>query len=297
MITLTILSILFLILGLFVGKLLVSKGVHINLRIDDPKQQTNILIGLGFITFLLVLLSFFEKYNLTKNISLFIPAIISLYFSSYIAEFFIIICFFIIGILVYLEIGNNSTRQTKIQLFSLLLFISFILSLLIHQILPIANYISTSKMIGKNIVIQTTDYTCVPATIATLGRITGKYPEMTEKEATLLTKTDRRGTNTINEIKALKKLNFNPEYKRGLTVKDLEKINQLGILHVREKVGNKIFHHAVTFIEANPETQTVKVINPFYGIQAIPYDDMKEYWYGEGIFINESPFSYSLMVE
>lgn len=283
---LALLSLIFFILGAFFGKNLAVFGIRNDFNIEDPKYQKWILITLGIIPIIVLFLVFLDKSNFTQKITLFIPEIVLLYLGAYFYHLSILIAFFLSGIVIFLEIFNKSTSQTKTQLFAGLLIISLLLSLIFYKISPIIGKVKEPKIID-NIVLQTTDVTCVPASIATLGRFTGKYPDMTEKEVALLTNTNRLGTSTLVEIRALKKLGFNPEYRRGLTFNDLIKINKIGVLHVREKIALKLINHAVALLSINDEKKVVKIGNPLYGMQDKSYEEMKDYWYGEAIFINE----------
>jgi hypothetical protein len=283
---LALLNLIFFSLGAFLGKVLASYGVSNDFNIENPKYQKWILITLGMIPIIVLFLIFIDKSNLTQQMTIFIPEIILLYLGHYTYYLIIVIAFFILGVLIFLEIFNKSTSQTKTQLFAGLFLISLLLSLILYKISPIIDKLKEPKIIN-NIVIQTTNFTCAPASIATLGRFTGKHPQSTEKEVTFLTNTNRLGTSTLAEIRALKKLGFNPEYRRNLTLNDLIKINKIGLLHVREKITFKLVNHAVALLSINKEKKVIQIANPLYGIQNKSYEEIKDYWYGEAIFISE----------
>jgi predicted double-glycine peptidase len=284
---LALFSLLFFIIGVLGGKFLASLGVTINFNLENSLSQKWILIILSAIPLIVLFLILMDNLNLTHQVTMFIPEIILLYLGEYIYDFIIVIGCSILGLLISLELCTKSTHQTKIQLFIALLIISLGLSFLVHKTWPIVGELRNPKVIDNYIVLQTTDFTCVPASIATLGRVSGKYPQLSEKEVVLLTNTDRRGTSTLAEIKALKKLGLNPEYRRGLTVDHLSTINRPAILHVREKITtNTIIVHAVALLSVNNAKKVLKIANPLYGIQYKSYEQMKDYWYGEAVFIS-----------
>jgi hypothetical protein len=284
---LILVSSIFVILGVLGGKFLASKGVTINLNIENPQYQKWILIILSIVPVIVLFLVWLDKLKLTQKVTIFIPDIILLYFGEYLYDLVIVIGCFVLGLLIGLELFSQGTSETKTQLFIALGVISFVLSLLIYQILPIIGQLKEPQIIDNYIVLQTTDFTCAPASIATLGRLTGKHPQLTEKEVTFLANTTRLGTSTLAEIRALKKLDLNPQFRRNLTVDDLGKINQFAVLHVREPIGRKLINHAVVLLSVDREKQVVKIANPLYGIQYKSYEQMKEYWYGEAVFIRD----------
>ena len=287
---LTIFTFLSFFLGGVLGKYVASKGVSLDFTIDNPKYQKWILIILAIVPLLIVALNLAKKYNISQKVILFIPDIVVLYLGEYLYDLGIIFCTIITGFILGLGLFNQLTFNGKIKLFSLVIIISFCLSLLVHKTLPIVGELKEPKIIN-NIVLQTTDVTCSPATIANLGRFTGKYPELTEKQVVLLTNTDRLGTSILAEIRALKKLGFKPEYHRGLMITDLYKINQPGILHVQEKIANQRIAHAIALFSSEPKTKTFELVNPLYGLENKPEQEMKDYWYGEAIFVQADNFN------
>lgn len=272
---------LFFIIGALLGKWLANKGITPNINLS---QYQNLILGiLVCITLFVLGLVLVDKLNLTQKLSLLIPNIILLYLGAYIYHCALIFGVFIMGLLIFLEFSQ--TKQKNIaQLFSALILISLPLTLIIHFLWPITNQFGSPKIIN-NIVLQTTDYTCAPSAIATLARFTGKNPQLSEREAVLLTNTNRRGTSTLMEIRAMKKLGLNPEYRRGLTTEDLLEINKPAILHVKEKIGSRVVPHAIALLSVNPENKTLEIANPLYGKQQISIEDMKGYWYGEAVLV------------
>jgi hypothetical protein len=136
---------------------------------------------------------------------------------------------------------------------------------------------------------QTTPYTCAPSTIATLARYTKKDPNFTEKAAIALTKTNRFGTTTLAEIRALTKLGLNPQYRHNLTIDDLISLGHPALMHVKEKnkSGKGLrFSHAVAYLAADPTKQLVLIGNPLYGLQIKAFHELDQYWFGEIITVN-----------
>jgi hypothetical protein len=109
---------------------------------------------------------------------------------------------------------------------------------------------------------------------------------MTEKAAVELTKTNRFGTTTLGEIRALKKLDLNPQYRHNLTVDDLITLGQPAIMHVKEKnkTGKGVrFSHAVAYLAVDRPKKLVLIGNPLYGLQIKTFAELDRYWFGEAI--------------
>lgn len=285
MFALILVSLLFIIFGALSGKFLAVKGVTINLNIENPKAQKWILITLSIVPLIVLLFVWLDKLKINQKVTIFIPSIITLYFAEYLYSFMIVISCYVLGLLIGLELFKGNKLGIKTELFVGLAVISLFLSLLFYQKYPIINILKEPKIIDNYIVLQTTDFSCAPASIATLARLSGKHPELTEKDVTLLTKTSRIGTSVLAEIRALKKLDLNPEFRRNLTVDDLADINLPAIIHVREPIGKNFINHSVALLSVNKDKKIVKIANPLYGVEYKSYEEIKDYWYGDAVFI------------
>jgi len=285
MLGLILVSSLFIILGALSGKFLAIKGITINLNIENPKTQKWILIILSIVPLIVLLLTWLDTLQISQKVTIFIPNIILLYLAEYLYNFMIVIGCFVLGLLIGLELFNGSKSDSKTELFVGLALISLVLSLLVYQKYPIINTLKEPQIIDDYIVLQTTDFSCAPASIATLARLSGKHPQLTEKDVTLLTNTGRLGTSALAEIRALKKLDLTPEFRRNLTVDNLAEINLPAILHVKEPIGKNLINHSVALLSVDRDKKIVKIANPLYGIEYKSYEQMNGYWYGEGVFV------------
>ncbi|AFZ35761.1 peptidase C39 bacteriocin processing [Stanieria cyanosphaera PCC 7437] len=271
--------------GLF-GKKLASLGVDSD---SVLKKHQKLLIGLLIaIALLLISLIIIDKFNLVTLLPKLFPTSFLLYLGAYYDKSILLTGFFCLGFLVGFELRAKSSRQQIRQLLVALGAISFALSVLLYFLQPVDRFLGKS-LIRDNVVIQTTEYTCAPSAIATLARYTKISPQLTEKEAVKLTKTTISGTNTLTEIRAMKKLGMNPQYQTNLTIKDLINLNKPALLHVKEKNRNNQgvrFSHAVALLGIEPQQQLFIIGNPYYGLQIKTLDEMKNYWFGEAILVN-----------
>lgn len=105
---------------------------------------------------------------------------------------------------------------------------------------------------------------------------------------TKLTNTNRFGTTTLSEIKAMAKLDLHPQYRHNLTIDDLIALNKPALMHVKEKrkTGKGVrFSHAVALLSINPERKLILIGNPLEGMQIKTFDDLNQYWFGEAILV------------
>lgn len=183
MIVLLFFSLFFIVLGVLSGKFLAVKGVTINLSIESPKTQKWILITLGTVPLIVLSLTWLDKLKISQKFTVFLPSIFLLYFSEYLYNIIIFIGYFVFGLLICLELFNSSKYDNKKELFVGLALISLLLSLLFYQKYPIISTLKEPQIIDDYIVLQTRDFSCAPASIATLARFSSKYPQFTEKDA------------------------------------------------------------------------------------------------------------------
>ena len=280
MLTIALIGFVSFILGALLGKILAAKGITANHTFEDSQGWgIRSFIAFGIIIFILILL---DGLNLIHFLPKIIPVPILLYLGGYIDKIILSLGFFILGLLVFIEIFQKKSKQKFLQLFSSITIITLALSILIYYILPIE---ITGINILHEVVIQTTPYTCAPSSIATLGRYVRKHPNLLEKDVVNFTHTNKFGTSTLDEIRAMNILGLKPEFHYHLTIEDLIKTDRTALLHVREKTGSKRFAHAVALLEINLEKQILFVGNPLYGIQRKTFAEMEEYWFGEAVFV------------
>ncbi|GAB4243091.1 MAG: hypothetical protein Kow0049_32550 [Stanieria sp.] len=275
-----------LISGGLLGKQLVSLGLNLDNALK--KYQKLLVVLLIAIALLLIGLIIIDKFNLVAILPKLIPSKFLLYLGAYYNKTILLTGFLGLGFLVSLELNSKLSRQQIHQLLLAVGTISFALSVLLYFLQPVDRFVGQSLIIN-NVVIQTTEYTCAPSAIATLARYTKISPQLTEKEAVKLTKTTISGTNTLAEIRAMKKLGMNPQYQHNLTIKDLINFKKPALLHVKEKNRNNQgvrFSHAVALLGIDAQQELFMIGNPYYGLQIKTINEMKDYWFGEAILIN-----------
>ncbi len=158
---------------------------------------------------------------------------------------------------------------------------------MLYQGLPITDLVESPRVLG-GIVLQTTPYSCSAATIATLVRKVNPNLTITEKDVVKIAGTSRLGTTTLAEIRAMEELSLEPQYERNLTIKDLANRRQMAVLHVMEPVAGQRIQHAIALFEIDLAQGNLTVANPLYGKQIKTFEEMKDYWLGEAIFVTVS---------
>ena len=264
------------------GKNLATRGITSDNALKNHQQPLVwLLIAIAPCLGFLVIL---DKFNLAPLLPKIFSPIFLIYLAGYFNEIIVWLGCFFLGLLVFLESGKRSTRQL-VQLLIALAAIACSLSILLYFLQPVQ--VAQPKIID-DVVMQTTAYTCAPSSIATLGRYSKQHPNLTEGEVVKLTKTNRFGTTTLAEIRAMQKLDLQPQYRHNLTVKDLMSSNRLALMHVKEKRKSKgvRFSHAVAYLGIDPARELILIGNPLYGLQVKTFDDLKEYWFGEAIMIS-----------
>ena len=269
--------------GGMLGKNLAAIGITSDNALKNyQKPLVGLLIAVMPILGILVVL---DKLHLMRILPKIIPATLLIYLGGYFNEIIVGLGCFFLGLLLVLELSAKLSRQKIVQLLLALTAISFALSILFFFLQPVQALVAQPKIIN-GVVMQTTAYTCAPASIATLARQTQQHPQITEGEVVQLTHTNRFGTTTLREIRAMDKLQLNPEYRHNLTINDLITLNKPALLHVKEKrkTGKGVrFSHAVALLAMSPEKSLILIANPLYGLQIKTFAEFKQYWFGEAI--------------
>ncbi len=272
--------------GALFGKNLAVVGITSDNALKNyQKPLMWLLIAIAPFLGLLIMM---DKFHLAPLLPRIFPPLFLIYLAGYFNEIIIGLGCFFLGLLVLLEMSGKRSRKKIFQLLVAVGAITFALSVLLFFLQPIKPLLDKPKII-KGIVLQTTEYTCAPSTIATLARYTQKHPNLTEEDAVELTKTNRFGTTTLAEIKAMKKLGLNPQYRHNLSINDLIALNKPALMHVKEKNKTKKglrFSHAIALLSINPEKELLLIGNPLYGIQIRTFQDMDKYWFGEAILVD-----------
>ena len=270
-------------LGGFLGNDLAKKGITADNALEKHQKTARIIfIGLAAILTVLIII---DRSNVAYYLPQLFPHILSLYIQAAFDNVLLCVVFFLFGLLFLLELSGWSSKKRRNQLLVGLAAITFCLSVLFYLFSPIVNDVGELKIVD-GVVIQSTTVTCAPGSIATLARLSGKHPEITEKEVTKLTRTNRLGTNTLAEIAAMKKLGLNPDYHHDSTLDDLVNRKQMALLHVKQRWLSQQFPHAVVLMDIDMEKEELILGNPLSGIETKPFSELEGYWFGEAIFIN-----------
>lgn len=269
-------------LGSYLGRYFARKGITADNALQSYQKQVYVIASatFGISTLILVLM-------ISGKNSPWVPSFVLLYVGAYAWQSMLLICGFCIGLMLLLEISAWKDRKRLLQLILFLLISITSALLLLYQNLPITDLLESPR-IFKGIVLQTTPYSCAAATIANLARRV--YPELqtTEMDIVRLAGTSRQGTNTLSEIKAMEQLGLSPNYERNLTIADLANRQQMAVLHVMEPVSGSRIQHAIALLDIDKVNSKLTVANPLYGIQEKTFDEMKDYWLGEAIFVTTS---------
>lgn len=273
--------------GGMLGKNLAAVGVTSDNALQNyQKPLVWMLIAIAPLLGILVIL---DKLHLASMLPRIFPPMLLIYLAAYFNETIVGLGCFFLGLLLFLELSGKRSRQKIVQLMLALGTISLALSILLFFLQPVQALVATQAKIINGVVMQTTAYTCAPASIATLARVTKQYPYLTEQEVVKLTRTNRFGTTTLSEIKAMEKLGLNPQYRHNLTVNDLIALNKPALLHVKEKrrTGKGVrFSHAVALLSIDAQKGLILIANPLYGMQIKTFSEFGQYWFGEAILVD-----------
>lgn len=283
-----IICILAFLAGAWLGKNLAASGVTSDNALKN--QQKLLTWLLGAIALLLGSLIIIDQFNFTPLLPQIFPPLLLIYIGGYFSQIIVGLGCFALGLAIALELSGKRNRQKMRQLFLAVGAITLALSLLLFLLQPVQALLAPAKIVN-GVVYQTTLFTCAPASIATLARYTQQHPQLTEQDVVQLTKTNRFGTTTLSEIKAMEKLALNPQYRHNLTIQDLIELNRPALLHVKEKNKNNEgvrFSHAVALLKIDPVRELIMIGNPLYGLQIKTFTEMQEYWYGEAILVGKS---------
>lgn len=278
MILLTLVIVASLIVGAFTGDYLAKQGVTADQALQRHQKRVYriacLVLGVG------VLLGVIGR-------SPWMPTLLLLYIGGYWGEFILAVIGFCAGLFLFLELpGWKDTKRLQ-QLLVFLLVSSAAITFLIWQKLPITSLLQAPRVL-EGVVLQTTSYSCAAASIATLAQIVNPTVQVTERDVVELAQTSRQGTSTLAEIAAMQQLGLMPDYQRNLQIEDLVARRQLAILHVMEPVAGTRIAHAIVLLGIDPIQRTLTLGNPIYGKQVKTFDEMKDYWLKEAIFVTGS---------
>lgn len=268
--------------GAWLGRILAGRGLNANFRLETKPGP--ILGGIVLLGVALCSLIAFDSANRLSWLPHTFPSWLLLYFAAHFTDILFVASCCVLGLLTSLEIGGLRSPQRRRQLGTALMVIGCGLGILLHFTQPVAALVRAPE-ISHGVVLQTTPYTCAPASIASLGRYLGTHPDLSERDVAEISHTNRFGTSTLNQLRALKRLGINAEYEFGLTVQDLARRQQPAILSVREPYEGDRISHAVTLLRVNPEGTYLLIANPLVGLELKRAEEMEDYWFGEAIVI------------
>ncbi|GBO52792.1 hypothetical protein APA_593 [Pseudanabaena sp. lw0831] len=269
--------------GAWLGWCLAKKGVTADNALKQNQRQVYLIgcITLGAVTLISILMSYGRN-------SPWVPSFLLLYVGAYFWYAILLICFFCSGLLILMELPGWKDRL-RLQQLIVFLAVSFLaICFLLYQSLPITDLVEAPRVLD-GVVLQTTPYSCSAATIATLVRKVNPNLQTTEKDVVKIAETSRQGTTTLAKIRAMEELGLAPHYERNLTIKDLVSRRQMAVLHVMEPVAGQRIQHAIALFEIDLAKGNLTVSNPLYGKQVKTFEQMKDYWIGEAIFVTVAP--------
>jgi len=216
-----------------------------------------------------------------------IPASVHLYAEAGISDGTRVLAGFALGLLLGLEWPGRREPRRRFNLAGGGAALALLFGYLLFRSLPVTGLLLPPAM-DDGVVMQTTSYTCAPASIATLARATGVDTGMTERDVVELMGTTREGSTTSAEMRALRALGFHPVYRRGLTPESLAVLGP-AVLHVDEPVLATTIRHAVALLAVDTAARTVTIGNPLRGRQVRRLDQMRGYWIGEAVVLGAHP--------
>ena len=176
--TLFLICVLAFAVGGVLGKSLADRGINSDNALNSyQKPLVWLLVAIAPTLGILILL---DKLHLAQLLPRIFPPMLLIYLAGYFNQLIVWSGCFFLGLLIFLELSGKRSRLKLIQLAIAIGAISFALSILLYFLQPVGALVNRPKIIN-GIVMQTTPYTCAPASIATLGRYTKKHPDLSEK--------------------------------------------------------------------------------------------------------------------
>lgn len=271
-----------LLVGAAIGRPLARAGLKADFEVEAKPG-----LALGGIVLLGISacgLAAFDRFNRLSWLPYIFPSRLLLYVAAHFTDALFVGACFILGFIVALEAPGWRSPQRWRQMLVALLSIGCALGVLLHFTWPVAHLVKAPKF-KQGVVMQTTPYTCAPASIVNLTRFLGTHPNLTERDVAELSHTSRFGTSTLNQLRTLEQLGIAANYEFGLTVSDLARRQQPAILIVRELYEGRRIGHAVALLAVDPRGDALILANPLVGLQRRSRQDMAEYWFGEAILL------------
>jgi hypothetical protein len=270
----TAIAIAALSLGALCGRRLARRGVTLTRLIDPhPLRGTIVLVMAVGVS---VLLLFGDR-------MVWMPEPVLLYSEEYAWPALRLAGWVMLGLLPALEWRNvKEGRAGRVVAGMLLLAIG--VGHLGYVAQPVSNALHRTHE-RDGVVLQTTSYTCAPASIATLARLTRPGLILSEREVAEMLGTTREGTSTLAEIRVMDALGLRPRFARGLTVDSLVARAAPAVLHVDAPTRRGIRRHAIALLDVDPVRRTVTIGDPMRGRQVKRFEDLDRVWIGEAVFV------------
>lgn len=261
-----------------------SSGTMIGHHLAAAKNQKSYRQKINRIFLAIAAIATFIILGVQFNFYRFLPLIVRLYLGAYHKPLILALGCLTLGLVVSIELSERLSYKRLRLLVGIVVGMMLPLVILLYYSLPMTG-IANESLVIEGVVLQTTSHTCAPASIATLARLVGVDPNLSERDVVKLTHTTRKGTYALGSIQAMKQLGLAPNYQWGLTIDDLIAVEQPAVLSVKEPVDGVIFNHAVALLSVDANAKTVTIGNPLYGRQVLTFDQMKGYWMGQAIFV------------
>jgi predicted double-glycine peptidase len=260
--------------GAFFGRRLARRGVTLTQLIDPhPLRGTVVLAAVVTVGGLLL---FGDRIA-------WMPEPVLLYSEEYAWPALRLSGWVMLGLLPALEWGNvKEGRAGRVTAAMLALAIG--VGHLAYVAQPVSDALHRTHE-RDGVVLQTTSYTCAPASIATLARLTRPGLRVSEREVAEMLGTTREGTSTLAEIRVMDALGLRPSFARGLTLDSLVARGAPAVLHVDAPTRRGIRRHAIALLAVDPVRRTVTIGDPMRGRQVKRFEDLDRVWIGEAVFV------------
>ena len=264
-----------LVLGGWLGRRLAGRGITAdNALVGRQRLAYVVLLAAGGTA---ALLYFSPRIPL-------IPTLVALYADASVMHLARAVTAFALGLLALLEWPGRRDPKRRRNLLAGSAILAGMAGYLVWRAAPITGLLRDPWVLD-GVVMQTTSYTCAPASIATLARMLTGDTTISERSVATLAGTTREGTNTLAEVRTMRLLGLGPLFARGLTPESLLARGTPALLHVDEPVGPTRIRHAVALLAVDAAARTVTVGNPLHGLQVKRLDELKGYWTGEAVLV------------
>jgi hypothetical protein len=269
-------SLVGLLVGVLVGRGLSARGITAQNALEGRQAVAYTVFFVAAVVGLGIYL---------KPASLQPPVVLSLYGEALLVPGMLFLACFGLSLLVVLEWPGrkDAVRRRSLLTGSILLLVC--LAVLGFRAVPVTSILGESSILD-GVVMQTTSYTCAPASVATIARFVLGDSFATERSMIPLTRTNRWGTTTLRELKAIRALGLGARFSNRLTVDSIIALGLPAVLHVDEPVATgTTIRHAVALLGVDTAASTVSVGNPLRGLQVVRVDELEDYWSGEAVLV------------